>query len=86
VTPAELVALGRRDGASVGYVLAKNGYGAGAVARMLVRPAAGAAVSLLLVDGTRARFHAATLGGRLRGLRAGAAARRRAPRAVPASR
>ena len=38
VTPAELVALGRRDGASVGYVLARNGYPARTVARMLVAP------------------------------------------------
>lgn len=78
VTPDELVALGRRDGASVGYVLARNGYPVRRVARMLVRPIVGAALSLVLLDRTRARFHAATLEGRLRGLRAGA--RRRSPR------
>ena len=71
VTPEELVGLGRRDGASVGYVLARNGYPTRTVARMLVRPASGALVSLALLDGTRARFHAATLSGRLAGLRAG---------------
>ncbi len=77
VTPDALVELGRRDGGSVGYVLARNRYPARTVARMLVRPAAGAVVSLVLLDTTRARFHAATLGGRLRGLRAGARARSR---------
>lgn len=68
---SELVALGRRDGASVGYVLAANAYPAGAIARMLVRPALGALTSLALLDTTRARFHLATLAGRLRGLSAG---------------
>ena len=42
---------------------------------MLVRPALGALVSLTLLDTTRARFHAATLAGRLAGLRAGRRAR-----------
>lgn len=84
VSPDELVALGRRDGASVGYVLARNAYPARARARMLVRPCLGAVASLALLDGTRARFHAATLAGRLSGLRAGAA-RRRSPRGAPAS-
>lgn len=89
VTAGELVSLGRRDGASVGYVLARNEYPARTVARMLVRPAIGAALSLVLLDPTRARFHAATLEGRLRGLEAGtraARARRRAPRGAQASR
>jgi GT2 family glycosyltransferase len=71
VTADELVALGRRDGGSIGYVLAANRYPAPAVARMLVRPALGALLSLALLDTTRARFHAATLAGRLAGLRAG---------------
>jgi len=89
VTHGELVALGKRDGASVGYVLARNDYPSRAVARMLVRPAIGAALSLVLLDPTRARFHASTLEGRLRGLRAGARAARalrRAPRGAPATR
>jgi GT2 family glycosyltransferase len=68
---AELVALGRRDGGSVGYVLARHGYPATAVARMLLRPAIGAMASLVLLDTTRARFHAATLVGRVCGLRYG---------------
>jgi GT2 family glycosyltransferase len=67
----ELVALGRRDGGSVGYVLARHGYPPRAVARMLVRPAVGSLVSLVLLDPTRARFHAATLAGRVCGLRYG---------------
>jgi len=71
VSAAELVALGRRDGGSVGYVLARNRYPARVVLRMLVRPAVGTLVSLALLDGTRARFNAATLAGRLSGLRAG---------------
>jgi glycosyltransferase involved in cell wall biosynthesis len=71
VSTAELVALGHRDGASVGYVLAANAYPARAIARMLARPALGALTSLALLDTTRARFHAATLAGRLRGLRSG---------------
>jgi GT2 family glycosyltransferase len=86
VSPDALAALGRRDGASVGYVLGRNAYPARAVARMLVRPYLGALVSLVLLDGTRARFHAATLAGRLSGLREGARARRRSPRGAPASR
>ena len=71
VSAAELVALGRRDGGSVGYVLARNRYPARVVSRMLLRPSVGALVSLALLDGTRARFNAATLAGRLSGLRAG---------------
>lgn len=71
VTPDALVALGSRDGGSVGWVLARNRYPAGVVVRMLVRPAVGTLVSLVLLDTTRARFHAATLAGRVRGLRAG---------------
>jgi len=66
-----LVALGRRDGGSVGYVLGLHRYPASAVARMLVRPAVGVLVSLVQLDATRARFHAATLRGRISGLRYG---------------
>ncbi|HSC92986.1 MAG TPA: glycosyltransferase family A protein [Gaiellaceae bacterium] len=65
----QLAAIGRRDGASVGYVLRRHGYARGTVARMLVRPAGGAALSLLRGDVRRARFHAATLRGRLQGYR-----------------
>jgi len=66
-----LVALGRRDGGSVGYVLGRHGYPASAVARMLVRPAVGVLASLVRLDTTGARFHAATLRGRISGLRYG---------------
>ena len=64
---AGLRALGYRDGASVGYILRKHRYPARTVARMLVRPMGGALLSLLRLDLPRARFHAATLRGRLRG-------------------
>jgi GT2 family glycosyltransferase len=72
---AGLASLGRRDGASVGYVLGRHRYPARAVARMLVRPAGGALAALVLLDPTRARFHAATLAGRVCGLRYGRSAR-----------
>ncbi len=67
----ELRALGRRDGGSVGYVLAKNGYPARVVARMLVRPLGGAAISLARLDHDGARFHLAAWRGRLAGYAAG---------------
>jgi GT2 family glycosyltransferase len=62
-------ATGFRDGASVGYLLRKHGYPARATGRMLVRPLGGALVSLGRRDLGRARFYAATLQGRIRGLR-----------------
>ena len=58
-----------RDGATIGYLLQKHRYPLRTVARMLVRPAGGTVVSLAKLDRTRARFHAATLRGRLRGYR-----------------
>ena len=61
VSSDALVALGRRDGASVGYVLGRSrvpGTGGRADARPPLR---GAIASLVLLDGTRAWFHAATL-------------------------
>jgi len=64
-------ALGFRDGASVGYILRKHQYPPRVAARMLVRPAGGTLVSLFRLRLDRARFHAATLRGRIRGLRAG---------------
>ncbi len=67
-TPEELRAIGRRDGGSVGYILRKHCYPARIVARMLVRPVGGILVSLTRRDVPRARFHAATLRGRLAGL------------------
>jgi GT2 family glycosyltransferase len=62
--------VGVRDGATVGYLLRKHGYPARTRARMLVRPVGGALVSLGHGDLGRARYYAATLRGRLRGLSA----------------
>jgi glycosyltransferase involved in cell wall biosynthesis len=62
--PVDLAAVGARDGASIGYILRKHGYPSHVVARMLLRPAGGA-----LLHPGRARFHLATLRGRLRGYR-----------------
>ena len=73
--PDGLRALGRRDGASVGYLLRKHRYPARVVARMLTRPVGGALASLLHGDVTRARFHLATLRGRSAGLRGAGPAR-----------
>ncbi|HWJ43965.1 MAG TPA: glycosyltransferase family A protein [Gaiellaceae bacterium] len=55
-------AVGARDGASIGYLLRKHRYPPSAVARMLLRPAAGA-----LRHPQNAAFHLATLRGRLGG-------------------
>jgi GT2 family glycosyltransferase len=71
VTPDELVALGRREGGSIGYLVAANRYPAGTVLRLLLRPLVGSLALLVLLDTTRARFQLATLAGRLRGLAAG---------------
>jgi glycosyltransferase involved in cell wall biosynthesis len=62
-----LVARGRSEGASVGYLLRKHGYPPRTVGRMAVRPVGGVVVSLARRDVDRARFHAATLAGRIRG-------------------
>ena len=70
-SPEELRAFGRRDGASVGYLLRRHGYPLGTRARMLVRPLGGAAVALAHRDRARAAFHLATLRGRVAGLRSG---------------
>jgi glycosyltransferase involved in cell wall biosynthesis len=72
LTPAR----GYRDGASVGYILGKHRYRAAALAKMLVRPLGGAALSLVRLDLDDARFHASTLRGRFAGYRAGLRARR----------
>lgn len=65
--PAALRAVGFRDGASVGWILRRHGYGPRTVGRMLVRPLGGIALSLARGNVARARFHAATLSGRVRG-------------------
>ena len=61
--------IGRRDGATVGYLLRKHRYPLKTRARMLVRPLGGIALSLAGADLDRARYHAASFRGRLRGLR-----------------
>jgi glycosyltransferase involved in cell wall biosynthesis len=66
-SPAELRAVGLRDGASVGWILRRNGYGRSTTARMLLRPVGGIGASLLRGDVARASFHAAALRGRLEG-------------------
>ena len=66
-TPSELRAVGLRDGASVGWLLRRHGYGRRTTARMLLRPVGGIGASLARGDLTRVSFHAATLRGRLRG-------------------
>jgi glycosyltransferase involved in cell wall biosynthesis len=58
----DLSAVGTRDGASIGYILRKHRYPKRVIARMLARPAGGA-----LLHPRRARFHLATLRGRLEG-------------------
>lgn len=60
-------AIGLRDGASVGYVLRKHGYGPRLVSRMLVRPVGGILASLIRLDGNGVRYQLATLRGRIRG-------------------
>lgn len=62
-----LVARGRSEGASVGYLLRKHHYPPRTVGRMAIRPVGGVAVSLVRLDTDRARFHAVTLAGRIRG-------------------
>lgn len=68
---------GLRDGLSMGYVLRKNGLSARLVARMLVRPLLGIPGRLAHGDVRGARFQAATLAGRTRGLVAGTGGSRR---------
>jgi GT2 family glycosyltransferase len=59
--------VGRRDGASVGYLLRKHRYPPRVLVRMLVRPIGGAALAALRLDLPRARYYAATVLGRVRG-------------------
>jgi glycosyltransferase involved in cell wall biosynthesis len=66
-TAAELRAVGLRDGASVGWILRRHGYGLRTTAGMLIRPLGGAGASVARGDLARASFHAATLRGRVRG-------------------
>jgi glycosyltransferase involved in cell wall biosynthesis len=68
-TTRPLAELGARDGASIGYILRKHRYPLRTVARMLARPAAGTVLAAASGDATRARFHLATVRGRIRGYR-----------------
>ena len=68
-TVAALRVAGARDGASVGYILRKHRYPPVTVARMLIRPAGGAALALARRDRAQASFHLSTLRGRLLGYR-----------------
>jgi glycosyltransferase involved in cell wall biosynthesis len=61
------VARGSSEGASVGYLLRKHRYPPRVIGRMLARPIGGVVVSLARLDPDQARFHAATLAGRVRG-------------------
>ena len=61
--------IGLRDGSSVGYLLRKHRYPLRTIARMLVRPAGGAVVSLARRDRARASYYTATFRGRVRGYR-----------------
>ncbi|MGH3126887.1 MAG: glycosyltransferase family 2 protein [Gaiellaceae bacterium] len=67
VVREDTAAIGLRDGASIGYVLRKHGYGPRLVGRMLVRPVGGTLASLIRLDGGGARYQVATLRGRIRG-------------------
>jgi len=67
LSPTGLRSVGARDGASIGYILRKHRYPARMLGSMLVRPVGGLLRALAIGDGGRARFHLATLGGRLRG-------------------
>jgi glycosyltransferase involved in cell wall biosynthesis len=66
-TARPLAQLGARDGASIGVILRKHRYSAATVARMFLRPVGGAFVALGRRDVARARFHAATAAGRVKG-------------------
>jgi len=67
LSTADRRALGYRDGESIGYILRKHRYGPLTLLGMFIRPLGGALLSLARLDGARARFHLATLRGRLAG-------------------
>lgn len=67
LSPTALRSLGARDGASIGYILRKHGYPVGMLGSMLVRPIGGVLRAIAVRNVGRARFHIATLGGRVRG-------------------
>ena len=59
--------VGRRDGASIGYLLRKHHYPPRVLARMFVRPVGGIAKALVHRDVPRARYYLASVSGRIRG-------------------
>ena len=59
--------VGRRDGASVGYLLRKHRYPPQVLGRMFVRPVGGIAKALVDRDLPRARYYLASVRGRIRG-------------------
>jgi GT2 family glycosyltransferase len=69
LSPSALRSVAARDGASIGYILRKHGYPVRTVGRMLVRPLGGALLAVARRDPARARFHLATLRGRVLGYR-----------------
>jgi GT2 family glycosyltransferase len=69
LSASALRSVGARDGASIGYILRKHAYPVRTVGRMLVRPLGGALLAAAHRDPARARFHLATLRGRVRGYR-----------------
>jgi GT2 family glycosyltransferase len=69
VSPLALRSLGKRDGASIGYILRKHAYPKRIVGRMLIRPVGGALAALAHGDRAQAGFQLSTLRGRLLGYR-----------------
>jgi GT2 family glycosyltransferase len=69
VSPSALRSLGKRDGASIGYILRKHAYPKRTVGRMLIRPVGGALAALAHGDRAQAGFQLSTLQGRLLGYR-----------------
>ncbi len=58
LAPADERAIARRDGASVGWILARHRYGPRMLGRMVVRPLGGAVLALARRDPERARVAA----------------------------
>jgi glycosyltransferase involved in cell wall biosynthesis len=85
LSEAEEERLARRDGASVGYILARHRYPLRVTTRMLVRAAGGVLVSLARGNPRRARYHWAVLGGRMAGYRAGRHTRAAEPDQPPSN-